>query len=59
MPTHGALSKAGKMRGKVGHQRKWREGRRSKTNRPFYGKKHKIPRIRNRLNYEKMLRGLR
>jgi len=51
MPTHGSLSKAGKMRQVLKLQPIWKT-RRDKL---FRGKKHKHPRLRLRRKYEKLL----
>jgi len=54
-PTHGSLTKAGKMRFTLKQQREWRQvkKRNSRETRLFHGKKSKIPRIRNRRNFYK------
>lgn len=51
MPTHGALSKAGKIRDQSGPIA-WRKKKLSRKGRPFKGKKRKGPRIRNRNKYK-------
>lgn len=51
MPTHGSLSKAGKAR-KLNPVRNWREGKQSRKQLWFRGKKKKVPRVRNRRRYE-------
>jgi len=55
MPTHGSLSKAGKMRFVLRMQPVFREVRRGQVIKKFKGKKSKIPRIRNKLNYKKRI----
>lgn len=50
MPSHGSLSKAGKVRGKT--PRQWDLGKR-KGKIYYHYKKHKSPKIRNRRKFEK------
>lgn len=50
----GSLTKAGKVRDRS-EPIHWREGKRSKKGMPFKGKKSKIPRVRNRRNFEKRI----
>jgi len=56
-PTHGSLTKAGKMRFVLKQQPIFREVKKlqkgiEKT-RKFLGRRSKIPRIRNKINYKK------
>lgn len=50
-PTHGSLTKAGKIRDQS-QPIKWREGKKSKKGMPFHGKKKENPRVKNRRKYK-------
>jgi len=56
-PTHGSLTKAGKMRFVLKQQPIFREVKRLKEGREetrkFLGRRSKIPRIRNKINYKR------
>jgi len=62
MPSHGSLSKAGKMRDRLQFKRGFREeekvSRRGKLEKRkyYHHRKHKCPRVANRKRYERLLR---
>jgi len=54
MPSHGSLSKAGRIRKKVGHMKIFREVTKGPmTVKRFHKRKHKCPRVANRNKYRK------
>jgi len=55
MPTHGALSKAGKMRFVLHQQREWRIVSKGRETKIYRKKKHKNPIRRNRNNYTRRI----
>jgi ribosomal protein S30 len=56
MPTHGSLSKAGKVRSQ--NKKSFREQLVGREKRKYYHrKKHSIPRINNRRKFEKLMKG--